>query len=127
MTTTLRPFDITRQRPLSRSILREWRSGEVSVKPTETRPTETVLVFSVRHSKEAKAFIASLSPHEYGDGFSTWMSDNPGVQILSERVGRYSEKALIEFSKRAYEHLLANADDPRVSHYLDQIPDIKES
>lgn len=127
MTASLRPFDITRQRPLSRTIIREWQSGESIVKTGETRPTETVLQFTVRHSKERKAFIADLSPHEHGDGFSQWVSDNPGIRILTEPVARYSEKALTEFSKRAYQHLLSVADDPRVAHYLDQIPGIKES
>jgi hypothetical protein len=122
--TTLRPFDISSHRPLSRKIEREWKSGEATVKPGETRPTETVIHFTVRHCKDRKAFIASLTPQEHHEQFIQWVSNNPGVTTLVERVGRYSEKALTEFSKKAYEHLVDNSDHPEVARVLNQIPGI---
>jgi hypothetical protein len=124
---TLRPFDSSSHRPRSRAITREWKSGEVSLKPGEFRPSETVLKFSVRHSKEGKVLYASLRPVEVSEGMETWGSDNPGIRILSEPIKRYSEKALAEFSARAYARLVEFADDPRVAQYLDQIPGVRQA
>jgi hypothetical protein len=124
MTTTLRPFDTNKHRPLSRKIEREWKSGESTVKPGEFRPTETVVCFSVHHCKNLKAFVARLTPYEHHDNFVQWSSDNPGFAILVERVGRYSEKGLAEFSKTAYQHLVENADHPDVAGVLSQVPGI---
>lgn len=125
--TTLRPFDSTSHRPLSREIKRLWKSGEQTFKPGETLgPSETVIEFVIRHSKERKVFYATITPMEYHDGMVSWVSDNPGITIMQEPVKRYSEKALADFSARAYERLMEVADDPRVSHYLDQIPNIKQ-
>jgi hypothetical protein len=122
--TTLRPFDTSTHSPLRRSIKRDWKAGEKTVKPGEFRPTETVVRFEVRHSKESKAFVANLTPIEVGDNFDQWNSDNPGVRTLTERAARYSEKALIEFSKKAYENLVENADHPHVAAVLSQVPGI---
>ena len=127
MTTTLRPFDHSSHRPLSRSIQRDWKAGEKTVKPGESKPTETVVRFEARHSKHSKAYIATLTPIEVGDHFEQWLSDNPGVRILTEPCARYSEKGLKEFCKRAYDLLIALADDPRLAKYIDQIPTPKET
>lgn len=120
----IRPFD--RESALhSRKIVKEWRAGEETVKPGETRPSETVIQFEIRHSKERKAFTASVTPVEHAECFTQWCSDNPGIRIMSEPVGRYSDKALLDFADRAYARLVEVADDPRVAVYLDQIPGVR--
>lgn len=121
---TLRPFDTIKHTPHKRKIVKTWKSGVSTVKPGESRPTETIIQMTIRHSKEWKAFIADIAPCEEHEHFVQWRSDNPGIRILTERVGRYSEKALITFADRAYQHLLTVADDPRVTQYLTQIPGI---
>jgi hypothetical protein len=124
MTVTLRPFDTAPGFRLDRVIAGEWRAGESVAKPGEMHPTETVLRFEVRHRKDTKAFVADLTPHEYGELFVKWSSESPGIRILAEPVARYSDKSLHAFFERAYEHLVSVADDPRVSHYLAQIPGV---
>lgn len=124
MTITLRPFDSVSHRSEKREINKDWKSGEETVKPGEFRSSETVIRFSVYHSKERKEVVASITPLEYHDNFVQWNSDNPGVRILSERVGRYSEKALNAFADTAYKFLIENADDPRITKVLDQVPGI---
>lgn len=117
---TFRPFD--QEIRSSREITKRWRAGVATVKDGETRPTETAIEFTVRHSKDYKAFFASITPIEIGEYTKQWCSDNPGVRFHAEKVARYSDKALAEFAERAYARLIELADEPAVAKYIDQLP-----
>lgn len=118
----IKPFDKTISLTHKREIKSRWYdTAGATVKNGDTEATTTTIEFSVYHSKDRKAFVATLTPLEIGEFMVRWTSSDPGVRIATVPVARYSEKALNEFYQTALAALIANADLPQIAGLLDRL------